>query len=94
MRLLTIRFLVSGAGTGTTEDLWLAASVIGDEESSVILDKGLLQLVLGVFINEFLVVGDYRLGDSLSDSVDLGSVTTAGDADTDIDTGKFVKADD
>lgn len=91
---LTVRFLVSGTGTGTTEDLWLATSVIGNEEGSVVLNKGLFELVLGVFVNEFLVVGDYRLGDGLSDSIDLGSVTTTGDADTDVDTGEFVKADD
>ena len=47
-----------------------------------------------MFVNEFLVVGDYRLGNGLSDSIDLGRVTTTGDADTDIDTGEFVKADD
>lgn len=55
---LTVRFLVSGSGTWTAEFLRLASSVIGNEECSVVLYKGLLQLVLGVFVNVFLVVGD------------------------------------
>ena len=58
------------------------------------MDEGLLELVLGVLVDVFLVVGDYRLGNGLSDSIDLGSVTTTGNADSDIDTGELVKADD
>jgi hypothetical protein len=40
-----------------------------------------------LLIDEFLVVDDDGLGDGLTDGVDLGSVTTTGDADTDIDIG-------
>jgi hypothetical protein len=46
-----------------------------------------------VFIDELLVIGDDGFGDSLTDSVDLGDVTTTGDADTDVDTGELVQAD-
>jgi hypothetical protein len=84
---LTVGFLVPGAGTGTTEFLGLAPPVVGNEECAVVLNEGLLELVLGVLIDEFLVVGDDGLGDGLTDGVDLGSVTTTGDADTDIDIG-------
>lgn len=84
---LTVRFLVPGAGTGTAEFLGLAPPVVGDEECAVVLDEGLLELVLGVLIDEFLVVGNDGLGDGLTDGVDLGSVTTTGDADADIDIG-------
>lgn len=51
-------------------------------------------MVLGIFVDVFLVVGDYRFGDGLSDGVDLGCVTTTGDADADVNTGEFVEADD
>lgn len=90
---LSVRLLEAGTGTGTTELLGLAAAVVGDEEGTVELDKSLLEEVLGVLIDVLLVVGDQGLGDSLTDGVDLGSVTTAGDADTDVEVGELVEAD-
>lgn len=47
-----------------------------------------------MLIDVLLVVGDDRLGDSLTDGVDLGSVTTTGNTNTDVDTGELVVADD
>lgn len=47
-----------------------------------------------MLVNILLVVGDDGLGDSLTDGVDLGSVTTTGDTDADVDTGELVLADD
>lgn len=73
--------------------LWLSAAWIGDEEGTVVGDKGSLELVLCVLIDELLVVGDEGLGNSLTDGVDLGSVTTTGDADADIDTSELVETD-
>lgn len=93
-RFLTVGFLVASTSTGTTELLGLGPSGIGDEECAVVLEEGLLELVLRVLVNELLVVGDNRLGDGLADGVDLGNVTTTGDADTDVDTGELVEADD
>jgi hypothetical protein len=84
---LTVGLLVPGAGTGTTELLGLAPPVVGDEECAVVLDESLLELVLGVLVDELLVVGDDGLGDGLADSVDLRGVTTTGDADADVDVG-------
>jgi hypothetical protein len=57
--LLTVRFLVPGTRTRTAEDLGLGTSVIGNEEGSVVFNEGLLELVLGVLVDVFLVVGDY-----------------------------------
>lgn len=78
----------------TSELLGLSPTVIGNEQVAVVLDKSSLQLVLGVLINVLLVVGDDGLGDSLTDGIDLRSVTTTGDTDTDIDTSKLVGTDD
>jgi hypothetical protein len=47
-----------------------------------------------VLIDVLLVVGDDGLGDGLADGVDLGGVTTAVDADADVDAGELVGADD
>ena len=57
---LTVGLLEARAGTLTTELLGLASSVVGDEECAVVGDKSLLQLVLGVLIDELLVVGDLK----------------------------------
>lgn len=84
----------TSTGTLTTKLLGLATTVVGDEEGTVELDESLLEEVLGVLVDELLVVGDEGLGDGLTDGVDLGGVTTAGDADADVDVGEFVEADD
>jgi hypothetical protein len=91
---LTVRFLVSGSGTWTTEFLGLAPSVVGDEECAVVLNKCLFQLVLGVLIDVLLVVGDNRLGNGLSNSIDLRGVTTTSNSDTDVNLGELVETDD
>jgi len=91
---LTVRFLVSGSGTWTTELLGFTPSVIRNQERSVVLHEGLFQLVLGILVDVFLVVCDDRLGDGLSNSVDLRDVASTGDADTDVNFGEFVETDD
>jgi hypothetical protein len=47
-----------------------------------------------VLIDELLVVCDDGLCDGLSDGIDLGGVTTARDADTDVDVGELVETSD
>lgn len=47
-----------------------------------------------MLVDELLVVGDQGLGDGLTDGVNLGSVTTTGDTDADVDIGELVKAND
>lgn len=47
-----------------------------------------------MLVDELLVVGDDGLGNGLTDGVDLGSVTTTGDADADVDVGELVEAKD
>lgn len=91
---LSVGLLETGTGTLTTELLGLAAAVVGDQQGAVELDEGLLEHVLGVLVDELLVVGDEGLGDGLTDGVDLRGVTTTGDADTDVDVGELVEADD
>jgi hypothetical protein len=90
---LTIRLLVSRPRTRTTKLLRLTSPAICYQQCSVVLHERLLQLVLGELIDVFLVVCDDRLGDCLSDGVDLRSVTAAGDADADVDAGESLEAD-
>jgi hypothetical protein len=51
------------------------------------LHKRLLELVLCVLVDVLLVVGDNGLCDCLTDSVNLRSVTTTGNANADVDVG-------
>jgi hypothetical protein len=77
----------------TSKLLRLAPSVICNQQGSVIAGESGLQLVLGVLIDELLVVGNDGLGDGLTDGVNLGSVSTTGDSDANIDAGEFVETD-
>lgn len=86
--------MVPGTGTWTTELLWLTSPVVGNEEGTVVLGQGLLELVLGVLIDVLLVVGNEGLCDGLTDGIHLGSVTTTSDTDTDIDVGELFKSND
>lgn len=86
---LTVRLLVTGTSTGTTKLLGLRSSGVSDKKGSVVRNESLLQLVLGLLINELLVVGNDTLSNSLTDGVDLGDVTTTGDADTDVNVGEL-----
>jgi len=88
----TVGFLEPGAGTATTELLGLAAARIGNEECTVVPDEDVLDLLLGLLIDVLLVVSDESLGDALTDSVDLGGMTTALDTDAHVDAGKTVAA--
>jgi hypothetical protein len=89
---LTGKSVLPGTGTSTTELLGLAATRISDEEGTVVLEEDLLNLVLGGLIDVLLVVGDDGLGKSLADSVDLRSVSTSLDTDTDVNVGELVRA--
>ena len=53
----------------------------------------LLQLILRIFVYIFLVISYDRFRDSLADGVDLRGMSSARDADADIDIGKFIKSD-
>jgi len=55
---LTVGFLVPRTCAWTAKLLGLAPPVVGNEECSVILYECLLQLVLGVLVDVFLVVCD------------------------------------
>ena len=82
----------ASTGTWTTEFLGLHPSGVRNKQCSVVRNKLLLQLHSTVRIEVLCVVCNQGLGDSLSDSVDLGCVSTALDTDTDIDGGEGIFA--
>lgn len=79
---LSVRLLISGSGTWTSELLGLASSRVSDDQRSVVSNQGVSDLLLGSLIDELLVVSQKPLGDGLSDGVDLRGVTTSSDSDS------------
>ena len=91
---LSVRLLESRSRTRTTKLLRLTTSVVGYQESSIVLHERTLQLVFTKFGDVFLVVGYDGFCDGLSDSVDLGCVATASDTDTDVNASELFWAED
>jgi hypothetical protein len=85
---LTVRLLVTGTGTGTSELLGFTTTGIGNEKSTIVLDESFLDLLLGSLVDKLLVESNDGLGKSLADSINLRSVTTTLDADSDINVGE------
>jgi len=81
---LTVRLLETGTSTGTTKLLGFTTTRISNEESTVILNEDFLDLLLGGLINKLLVESNNGLGKSLTDSINLRSVTTTVNANSDI----------
>jgi len=87
---LTVGLLVSGSGAGTSELLGLVPPGIGDEERAVVADQDVLDLLLGGLVDVLLVVGHERLGDRLADRINLSDMSTAINADSDVDSGESI----
>ena len=57
--------------SASAELLRLTTTGITNQEGSVVGGKLVLQFLLAPLVDELLVVGDKRLGESLADGVDL-----------------------
>lgn len=90
---LSVRLLLLTSGTSTTGMLGFTSSGISNQQSSVVLEESFLKFSLGVFIDEFLVISDNSLSESLSDGVDLRSVTTSSDSNSDINTAESLASE-
>ena len=51
-------------------------------------------MVLGVLVDELLVVGDNALGDCLTDGIDLRSVSSSSHTYADVDVGELLQTND
>lgn len=91
---LSVRLLEASACATTTELLRFAATRIGDKEGPVVREQLVLQLLLGRLVDELLVVRDDALRDRLTDGVDLAGVTTAANAQADVNVGEALRAQD
>lgn len=87
-----VRFLPASTSTLSTELLGLHPPGISDEQCPVVGNKLFLQLHSTVCILVLGVVCNNSLGDGLTDSIDLRSVSTTLDTDTDVDDTESVLA--
>ena len=74
--------------TVSSEFLGLTSSGVGDEESSVVRDEDLSDLEGGGGVLVLGNVGNDGLGDGLSESVHLRSVSSSGDTESDVHSGQ------
>ena len=91
---LTVGFLVSRSRSWSSKLLRLRAPVVCHQQRPIVRHQSLLQLILSVFVHVFLVVCNDRLGNGLTNRVDLRSVTAARDPNADVDIGKFIETND
>ncbi|KAL3308263.1 Dkf-2p [Cichlidogyrus casuarinus] len=84
-RRLTIRFLVLCTSARTAKLLGLAFTRIGYQESSVVADQELFEIVFALLVNKFAVESNDSLSQCLTDSIDLGNTTTTAHFDLDIE---------
>lgn len=85
--------MVPRTGALSTELLRLAATRVRDKKGPVVGKQLVLEYLLGRLVDELLVVSDDALGDSLADGVDLRRVTTAGDAQANVDVSEALGAE-
>merc|ERR1719272_1392074 len=80
----TVGLLEAGTGRTSSKLLGFTAPWVCHDQRPVVRHQDVLDLLLGCFIDEFLVVRDDALCDGLTDGVDLTGVTTTLYTDTDI----------
>ena len=90
----TVRLLEASAGAAPPKLLRLASSRVRHKKSPVVPHQNILNLLLRLLVDEFLVEGDQRFGDALADGVDLRHVASTFDADAHVDTGEAVAAEE
>ena len=91
---LTVTLLETGTSTTPTKLLRLAPPRIRHKESPIVTDKDILHLLLRLLVHVLLVESHESLGDTLTDGVDLGSVTTTLDTDPHVDASETVLAEE
>ena len=86
--LSSVRLLLSGSGPWTTVFLRFTSSRISNKHGSIIRSENFFNFTFGLFINEFLIESDNSLTNSLTDSINLGSISTSSDSNSNIKIGE------
>ena len=91
---LTVGFLVPCPRTWSTKLLGLRPSRIRNKQSPIICNQSLFELILAVLIHVFLVIRNDSFCDGLTDGVNLRSVSSTGNTNTNIHVGKLIQSND
>jgi len=91
---LTVRLLETSTGTASSVLLGFTSTGITDKKVTIIIQKGLSQLVLAALVNILGMVSDNSLGNSGTDGVNLGGNSTSLHTDTNIKVGEFFLSED
>lgn len=87
---LTIRFLEASTGRSTSILLWFTSARITDQQVTIVIQQCLAQSTLGLFIDVLGVVRHNRLGNGLTDGINLSSDTSTLHSDADIEVAELV----
>lgn len=90
---LTITLLIPRPGAWAAKLLGFTPPVICNQQCPVIQHQRLLQLVLSILINVFLIIGYDRFRNSLAYRVYLGCMASASNAYADVYVREFVETD-
>lgn len=84
----SVRFLLSRSGSSTTEFLGFASSRISNQHRSIVRREYFFNFTFGLFIDEFLVESNDTFANSLTDGIDLRSVTSSSHSYSNIEISK------
>lgn len=93
-RSLTVRLLETSTSTASSVFLWFTSTWVTNKKVTVVVQQSLSQLVLAALINVLCVVSNNCLSDSSTDSVDLCSLSSSLNANTNIEVSELLLSKD
>merc|ERR1719498_1887637 len=80
----SVRLLLSSSGTRTAILLRFTSSRISDQHRSIVRSEYFFNFTFGLFIDKLLIESNNTFANSLTNSIDLGSITTTSNSNSDI----------
>merc|ERR1719498_869556 len=80
----SVRLLLSSSGTRTAILLRFTSSRISDQHRSIVRTEYFFNFTFGLFIDKLLIESNKTFANSLTNSIDLGSITSTSNSNSDI----------
>lgn len=81
----SVRLLLSSSGTRTAILLRFTSSRVSDQHRSIVRSEYFFNFTFGLFIDKLLIESNNTFANSLTNSIDLGSITTTSNSNSDIE---------